>query len=305
MQRENLKVMVRSAYDMQQLRIQVGNRLVGNFKAKLGQEPSKKEKTLDDEGKQILVDLRNAYKRITDGITKEFVKLKDFPGDEVISDYGELHLVGYYLSLVKAEEDLFKAIEETLGDCPIWNKYLKGVKGIGRAMAGVIISEFDIHKAKYPSSLWAYSGVDVAADGAGRSRRKEHLHEIEYKDRNGKSATRVGLTFNPFLKTKLLGVLAPSFLRIGAERSPWASVYYYYKHRMENHARHGVHNDKVKDENDRAIASKGHRHNMAMRYMIKMFLIELYTKWRELEGLEVSLPYHEAKLGMQRHKGVA
>lgn len=301
MKKANLKTMVRSAYDMQDLRIRVGNRLVANCKAKLGQEPSQKEETIDADGKRILKDLRNAHKRITDSIANTFIKLTDFPGDEVISDYGELHLVGYYLSLVKAENDLFKAIEQALSEYKIWTEYLIDVKGIGRAMAGVIISEFDIHEAKYPSSLWAYSGMDVGPDGAGRSRRKEHLRTIEYKDKNGKPATRVGVTFNPFLKTKLLGVLAPSFLRIGVEKSPWAAVYYDYKHRMENHALHGIHNDKVKDENDRMTASKGHRHNMAMRYMIKMFLIELYTKWRGLEGLEVSLPYSEAKLQMKKH----
>jgi hypothetical protein len=35
-----IKTMVRGAYDIQQLRIQMGNRIVMNFKAKLGQEPS-------------------------------------------------------------------------------------------------------------------------------------------------------------------------------------------------------------------------------------------------------------------------
>lgn len=337
MKRENLKIMIRSAYDMQSLRVQVGNRIATNFKVKLGQGVSEKEDTIDAEGKQILINLRNAHKRITDGVTKEFVKLKDLPYDKVISDYGELHLVGYYLSLVKAEETLFKAIEETLTECPIWTEYLEGVKGIGRAMAGVIISEFDIHKAESPSSLWAYAGLDVAADGAGRSRRKEHLRDIEYINKKGKPATRKGLTFNPFLKTKLLGVLTASFIKdvkwencdeetydaspedrrkvnkkgirqiLGYE-GPWRIVYQDYKHRLENHSKHGVHNDKVKsgkvseDGTELMLASKGHRHNMAMRYMIKMFLIELYTKWRPLEGLEVSKPYHEAKLGMQPHK---
>ena len=39
----NLKTIVRGAYDIQKNRIQTGNRLVGNFKAKLGQAPSEKE----------------------------------------------------------------------------------------------------------------------------------------------------------------------------------------------------------------------------------------------------------------------
>jgi hypothetical protein len=43
--------------------------------------------------------------------------------------------------------------------------------------------------------------------------------------------------------------------------------------------------------------SKGHRHNMAVRYMIKIFLIDLYNEWRSLEGLPVAPTYNEAKLG--------
>jgi len=61
----NLKTMVRGGYDLQKLRIQMGNRIVQNFKSKLGQEPSEKEDKLDLEGKQILANLRLSYKKIT------------------------------------------------------------------------------------------------------------------------------------------------------------------------------------------------------------------------------------------------
>jgi hypothetical protein len=45
--------------------------------------------------------------------------------------------------------------------------------------------------------------------------------------------------------------------------------------------------------------SKGHKHAMAIRYMVKIFIIHLYTKWRPIEGLEVYAPYAEAKLGLK------
>jgi hypothetical protein len=45
-------------------------------------------------------------------------------------------------------------------------------------------------------------------------------------------------------------------------------------------------------------ASKGHRHNAAMRYMIKRFLVDLYKAWRPLEGLPVAPEYGEGKLGI-------
>ena len=65
----NLKTMVRGAYDIQKLRIQMGNRIVMNFKAKLGQDASKPEDEMEEEVKDMLNDLRKRYRKITDGVT--------------------------------------------------------------------------------------------------------------------------------------------------------------------------------------------------------------------------------------------
>lgn len=284
---------MRGAYDIQKLRIQMGNRIVGNFKAKLGQEPGHKEDELDAEGKAILASLREAHRKLTDGV-KTFPKQATFQGDEVISSYTELCLIAQYIDLEKHEASHFRRLGNILREYQIFTEFLDDIKGIGPAMAGVIISEIDIRKARYPSSLWAYAGLDVAADGQGRSRKKEHLRDIEYTDKDGKAATRVGITFNPFLKTKLLGVLASSFLR--CKDSPYAEIYYDYKHRMESHAKYGIQNDKETDANGRKITSKLRRHNQAMRYMIKRFLVDLYKAWRPIEGLDVAPEYSEAKL---------
>lgn len=281
MQNENLKTIVRGAYDVQKLRIQMGNRIVGNFKAKLGQEPGHKEEEIDAEGKMILNSLRQRYNKITDGAIR-FPRQASFKGDEVISSYTELCLVAQYVELEKAESQHFGRLKNVLKDYPIYTEFLEGVKGVGPAMAGVIISEIDIHKAKYPSSLWAYAGLDVARDGQGRSRRKEHLTEYEYTNKAGEPATRVGITFNPFLKTKLVGVLGSSFIKAGD--NTYSRIYRDYKNRLENHPKH---TDKT----------KGHRHNMAIRYMVKRFLVDLYREWRALEGLPVADEYHKAKLG--------
>jgi len=279
----NLKTIVRGAYDIQKNRIQTGNRLVGNFKAKLGQAPSEKEDTIDKEGQQVLLNLRRAHKLLTEGVAS-FPRQATFKGDEVISDYTELCLVDNYLELEAQEKNHFKRLGHILKDYPIYTEFLDGVRGIGPAMAGVIISEIDITKAEYPSSLHKYAGLDVASDGQGRSRRKEHLEDSEYKDKEGKVQTKKGITFNPFLKTKLTGVLGASFLKQPPEKCVYRKIYDDYKHRLE-------HMDAHKEK------SKGHRHNMAIRYMIKMFLIDLYNEWRPLEGLPVAPTYIEAKLG--------
>lgn len=282
----NIRTMVRGAYDIQKLRIQMGNRIVGNFKAKLGQEPGQPEEDLGADETKVLKVLRDRYKKITDGI-KTFPRQSTFKGDEVISDFTELCLIAQYVDLEIEEARHFSRLGSILKEYPIYVTFLSKVKGVGPAMAGVIVSEIDITKAKYPSSLWAYAGVDVAPDGRGRSRKKEHLVERDYVNKDGEAAKRVGITFNPFLKTKLTGVLASSFLRAGNEK--YGKAYADYKHRLESNPIH-------------AEKSKGHRHSMAQRYAIKMFLIDLYAAWRPLEGLEVSPTYDEAKLG---HKHAA
>jgi len=48
-------------------------------------------------------------------------------------------------------------------------------------------------------------------------------------------------------------------------------------------------------------ASVDHRHRAAIRYMMKMFLKDLYVAWRTLAGLPVREPYSEGKLGHVHH----
>jgi len=287
-----IKTVVRGAYDIQKLRIQMGNRIVGNFKDKIGQEPSKSESTLDSNGKMVLSALRVSYKKITDGV-KTFPRQATFKGDGVIDSYTDLCLVSNYIELEVQEATQFKRLGNILKDYPIWTQFMKDVKGIGPAMAGVIISEINISAAQYSSSLWKYAGLDVASNGAGRSMRSEHLVDVEYESTEGKTSTKKGkiktkksITFNPFLKTKLMGMLAGSFIK---SKSPYADIYYDYKNRLQNSPKHQSKSD-------------GHRHSMSLRYMIKIFLLDLYKEWRTLEGLPVSEPYHEAKLGITHRK---
>jgi len=277
-----LKELVRGAYDIQQIRIQIGLRIVSNFKTQLGQQPGKKEDTLEIQAQNILSEFRKSFKKLTDGLAN-FPVASTFKGDNVISDFTILCLISQYVSLEDQEKKHFARLKHPLKEHKIYTEFLEKVSGIGPAMAGIIISEIDITKSKYPSSLWKYAGLDVAKDGKGRSRRKEHLVEIEYDDQFGNLKTRVGISFNPFLKTKLVGVLGASFLRAGDNK--YSQIYRDYKHRLEHHATY-------KD------VSKGHRHNMATRYMIKMFLVDLHMKWRGLEGLPVAVPYSEGKLGL-------
>jgi hypothetical protein len=389
-----LRSLVRSSYDIQALRIQTGQRIVSNFKVKLGQAPSKPEAELGKEAKKILADLRVSYERITDG-AKNFPKIKHFKADGIITDYTELCLIRQYFNLLKEEEEHFDQLGQVLTTFPLYVKFLSTVRGIGPALAGVILSEFDIkdyckhgeygwrcaetdpgavHHKVYVSSLWKYAGMSVMSDGLGQSRRKEHMVDAFYRDGKGKVQTKKSIGYNPWLKTKLLGVLggcilkagmrwtpctdeqfaaAPDYMRAGKLKknelgvkvetkclleilSPYAKIYVNYRHRLEHHPKYrdltpeevaklkadqkeeaaepepeDVSTLVAEDDEEEVVTvkaapgnkgRKGHRHAMANRYMIKMFLIDLYKVWRPLEKQPVYPPYSEAKLGLPPHQ---
>jgi hypothetical protein len=312
-----LRAMVRGAYDLQQLRMQSGLRLCANFRARLkvdikeaNPDADEAEKEAAEEKKESAIKLIKAeFRRLTDGITsaKGQVNIKklDLTGSPLISSAAEYSLVESYIALERQEAKQFRDLTGTLEEIPIYNHYLKHVTGVGPAMAGVLIAYLNPHKARHASSFNKYAGLDVEK-GSGRSRREEHLVQREYIDKNGETKTRMGVTYNPFLKTKLMGVLGPSFLR---SKSPqWRPVYDGYKHRLETDAsREKVTSAQWKKrwgkdkEEARKLWTPGRIHTASTRYMVKMFLQELWAKWRTLEGLPVTKPYAEAKLGNRPH----
>jgi len=274
-----LKSAVNGLYTIQRNRIQIGNAVVANFKEKIGQNPGEPEEVLEIDAKLLLQSLRASYQRITDGVTR--LTSRNFKQDGHISTFSELALIEMYNALVESEDDAEKRIQQAVKEFAIYTEFLEGVRGCGPMMSAVVISQFDIHKAQYPSSLHAYAGLDVVK-GRGRSRQKEHLVDQTYLDAEGNEQTKKGISFNPFVKTKLVGVLGSSFIKSGG---PYREVYDNYKHRLQHMPAH-------------ADKTKGHIHNMAVRYMVKRFLTDLYKVWRELEGLPVALEYSEAKLGI-------
>ena len=284
--RDDLKATVRGYYDTQMLRIQIGGRIIANFKAALGQKPGEKEDQLEEKEIKVLVKMRQEYKKVTDGAARFPARTK-FKGTRLISKYAEFVMVANYADLLKVEDRLYKEIGYLLKSFGVYTEFLEKIKGCGPAMSAVIISELDVEKAQYPSSFWKYCGYDLGEDGKGRSKRKEHLVKKKYINKKGEEAERNSITYNPFIKTKLSGVLGPSFIKHANE--PYSGIYYQYKHRLENH-------EKYKD------ASKGHRHNMSIRYMMKRFLVDLHMAWRELEGFPPTEEYAKAKLGMGHKK---
>ena len=215
------------------------------------------------------------------------------------------------------EKAIEKMLKQALKRFRIYTEWLSQVKGVGEIAAGWILAEFDITKADTVSKLWQYAGLNPGlvrgkarvpvADykpGMGeifstimddKGKPKDHIIVTDKAIRGDKATPGFVLPFNKGLRTALVGVLAPGFVKC---QSPYAMDFYYpYKARLEQE-HNGVASIGNKDEGKAwQEVSKGHRDNAAKRYMIKMFLKDLYVAWRTIEGLPVRVPYAEEFLG--------
>lgn len=215
-----------------------------------------------------------------------------------LSDY---RMAETYLTIYNAEDIAVKAISKIVIQHPMWDAFFKDIKGCGPLMAAVCIGYFDIHRARYPSSFWKYAGLDVVVntDGVAEGRAKRHIEEVEYIDKDHRIKTKRGITYNNYLRSKLIGVLGPCILKLSRTKledgtslpTGYAKAYYDYRHRIENRP---VNEDKP--------LTPRHIHNMAIRFMVKQFIRDFWIVWRKYEGYDIGQPYYEvAKLGMKPH----
>lgn len=211
--------------------------------------------------------------------------------DQVALSRGHLDTLAVQSFLLETlEKKALSNVKDLLKEWPIYNKWLKDQKGCGPTMSGVLLSEIDIRRADTPSALWAYCGLAVI-DGHAQRRKK---------------GEKCG--YNPWLKSKVVKVLADCMIKA---KSPWRDFYDNYKTRKQNtrvdvcmacEGKKKINNAKCSNCNGTGGPapwgkSDAHRHAAAMRYMVKMFLLEFWKEWRQLEGLPVVDTYAEAYLG--------
>lgn len=167
---------------------------------------------------------------------------------------GEVEILERYNEHFKVMENQLDAdIEEMVSLEPIY-PFVSELKGIGPGLSAKLIAMIDIERAPTVSALWRYAGYAVINGEREKPTKGEKLH------------------YNKRLKTTCY-LVATSFMRCS---SPYRAIY--------DEARE--HYDKVQPE-----WTKGHKHNAALRKMIKIFLQHLWLTWREVAGLPTSGPY--------------
>jgi len=183
-----IRSMVRGVYALQKLRIQMGNRITMNFKAKLGlTSDGMSEKELEAQEKKLLDSIRESYVRITDGIVAEgefsdivtggkLPTVKKFKGDELISTYTELVLVDQYMTILKDEEGHFAKMQKVLEGIPIYDHFLSKVTGIGRVLQSMLdLMLFRLASTPTIKALRKLSGLNLSMLGWQRIKTKKIL----------------------------------------------------------------------------------------------------------------------------------
>lgn len=224
--------------------------------------------------------------------------------------------VGSDLDLI--ETAITKEVVSIVKGHPLWQKYLIDMAGIAEKSAGVLISTIDIEKANTPSALWMYSGLGVVPHVICTKCEHKSWHnkgvcqkskgtKKNYKvcggvvepilDDSGEAirgrqrlvkGERAG--YNKWLKSKLLGVIVPNLLK---KANPIRLQYDNYKNRL-------IATDWGKSSPG-TKTKKSHQHKASLRYLAKMFELELWKKWREIEGLPVREAYAVEYLGKHKH----
>ena len=232
-----------------------------------------------------------------------------------------------FAQLQALEYGVDKEVKGELANHPVAYEYLRRVKGIGPILAAGLIAWIqDPGRFRTISKLWSYAGLGVITRCAecdkraftdsslqrqwvekmtdrlveiSKLRKKEKplskgkAQEKVLKQLCGCKTPRVILTapkrktgelaeWNTALKTHMWKI-ADSFIK---SKSPYRRLY----------------DERKKYEQTRAETqgfklTKLQAHRRASRYMVKRFLAHLWIKWRQIEGLPVTQPYIQEKLG--------
>lgn len=237
-------------YEFQQIRISTMNRLRNVIFRKfvgidMRELQEKKKKT--DEEKQWLSEFsdKNIYSKL-DQLYKDG-KLKKEDREYVDKMFALLN------DIKDKEKSYEKLIKEFVEKEPIWTGFGKYVKGLGHLMTAMLLYHFGYcEKAKYPSSLWKYSGL--------------------FPDAKFKKGETGG--FNPKCRM-FMWRIGDCFIK---QRSPrYRPVYDNEKARQLK---------LMEAKADNAPTRLGHADARARRKMVKKFLVDYYRVCKTLTNQE-------------------
>jgi len=154
--------------------------------------------------------------------------------------------------LQSLEEELKIILEEKVSEHPLWEAWAKDVKGLGKITLGRIMGMCDINRLPTVTKMWAHAGFALK-DGKTQRRQKGKL--LDYNDE-----------------------LRSAFYLLGQSLMRQKGAYYVF------------YNMRRKKAEERGLTPL-HVHNRARFEMLKLASSHIWRMWREVEGLEVPMPF--------------
>lgn len=192
---------------------------------------------------------------------------------------------------VKIHDQVITAAAKQLKGVPIYEGWLKHVRGIGPKLAVQFIALIQpIGDFPNVAKLWAYAGYAVGDDG--RAVRRQAGKQSRWNPDLKKLGFQAG---DCWIKLKRTDKETGELLDDGG---PFRVLFDRYK--LKDRAAHPekmpLLNKAGKQEVDRSGKLRwkyndAHINNRARRYAIKIFLALLWQAWREMEGLPTPGPY--------------
>jgi len=289
-----IRFLIEQYYDIQKLRVEAFNRIVAYVKSHINIETHLKNASqIRTENHKIRAS-QNKYETHRRGASQEI----DETQVQVASqDSFELHtadasvkpsiiahkitkgklsvpkeiadLVWYHNALLETEKQLAKRLNAWSSHHPLRINFLNRIRGIGAILSsGLIAWLHPISRFPNISKLWKYCGL---APGQKRKRGQK-------------------LNYNPHLKT-LMWKIATSFEKQKASKSIYRRLYEEKKRYLNERE------DLKKAVEEKRKGAKLHIRLLALRFIAKRFLADLWVTWRKLEGLPITKPYSVAILG--------
>ena len=242
----------------------------------------------------------------------------------ILSDADVEMLARINKPMAALEKVALKEANDLIDEHPIY-QWLIGQRGISVTLAPVLLGSLDIFRADTVSKFWRVCGlaVDPKTGKAERPTKGEKLHYSPHlKSRCyllGECMIKAGNEeWRPFYdnyKHRKESQIGPCALcggtgryaaPKGGSKGPYVDPEVAAIAGLEPET-DGKPTKTTKCSNCGGTGQgpwgrgKKHRHIAAMRYMVKMFLVELHKRWRTYEGLPIRSPYAEQYLGMVHH----
>lgn len=192
----------------------------------------------------------------------------------------------------KAAEGLERAMLQQLRLLPIFQTYLSKVFGLssGGPIAAYLVAEIDIRRAEKPSALRRFCGMAVI------NGRLERRTKGEVSGFSSEMRTRLFQLFQGMWKNQ----------RHDPDNK-YLTIWRNARHRIEQSERvfdrgvdkAGEWTGKLVNGQGRAVSARGFAHSYGWHKAADVFLEDLYTVWRAIEGLPVWPSYYAAKLGYE------